>query len=556
VEQTAQKAEMKGVEPWAAVLGRVEQDLRAVLTGAKLPPGLAGPLLRGEVRGLPDDRALVLIALDPQGVQRTIMASRKIVTRLGASTAFADWDRDLRAGEVPEIAGLSRAVLYAGGGQALLLAALGDAVQLRERLQSAFQGRGLGHLSTAQRDCSPLELAQGPADVQKLDRVALDRLGIRAGGGGFSGLLTQLHSRLSAERDAPRLGPPASGQRCAECGSRGATIDNNGDYICLTCQRHHRTGGGLLGANGIPETIEDFDSGNLAWLYLDGSQIGKALRKCKTLLGYVEFSAKLLHVFDWARVRLDLAVQGVEEAVPLVRGGDDVGLVFDATRGNGAFSASLSVLEGVARRAVAAGLDIGAGAGLVVSKTLGARQAWDLAKRLVRRAKERSPETGGYALDLEIVDGGTVLGEDLDSLRADRWRQVVHPPRGWTMNRLELTTRPWNLDEARALHALYQQIDARIPDAFSTLRRSGAALREDLYLGLSLSRQALERQRSSDGKQSLWSMLGGKDGLPRPNTEQGWILRPGQGPDQQPCWRTAILDLVELERLHRGVSHD
>lgn len=555
MERTGQHTGAMSDDLMAAALSQIEADLRAVLLRAGLSAELAGPVLRGEAQGLPDRAALALIALDPQGVQHTILASRKIVTRLGASTAFAAWDQALRDRRVRALADLPHVVLYAGGGNAVLIAARDDATTLEDRLRTAFQARDLGPLSVAGRDCSPLDLVRGPAEDGGLDRAALERLGIRTGGGGFSGLLTQLHTRLSLERDAPRPGARRTGQRCAECGSRDASTDLHGEPVCAICKGHHDAGAALRKIDGIPDSIEDFDSGELAWLYLDGTQVGRALRRCASMRQYIQFSASLLHAFDWSLVRADLRAAGVGEAIPLVRGGDDVGMVFDATIGEGAFSASLSVLEGLARRARALQLSIGAGAGLVVSKSLGARQAWNLAKQLVRRAKDRAPDDGGYALDLEIVDGGDVLGERADTLRPDRWQRVALPPQGWTWNRLELTTRPWTLTEARDLHTVFQRIDAQMPDGFSTLRRAGAALREDLYKGLSFSRHALERQRSADGEQNLWALLGGGDGMPRPNSNQGWILRPGQDANRNPCWRTAIPDLVELERLHRGVSH-
>ena len=121
---------------------RAEQlltDVQQVVVAAGGTAGQAAALLLGH-SGAGDAPELALVGLDPVGIQDTVLASRRFVTRVGASDTLSEWDAAVREKAVGEPA-LSWAPLYAGGGQAALLAPRRDAPALVQALVRAFAGR-------------------------------------------------------------------------------------------------------------------------------------------------------------------------------------------------------------------------------------------------------------------------------------------------------------------------------------------------------------------------------------------------------------------------------
>lgn len=509
----------------------LERRLEPVLRRAGIEGGTANAIINGRT-DLPRDRALALVMIDPVGIQNEVLASRRFVTRLGASDALRAWDEEVRSDS-------AWCALFAGGGQAALIATAGEAAAVAADLEGRFSKRRLGRLGVATRACSPHELSTGPEWAEgSVSEEALSRVGWRRHGGGFGALLDQVRTQLRAVKDG--IGPSdwERGERpCAECGRRTADIVRNDELVCPTCDVMHRRGTNALGN----EEAAQFDklSPKLAFLVIDGTGVGAALGTKRTILEYEHFSSTLTRAFDWVSVREDLQT----EAIPVVRGGDDLGMVFAASQG---FAGAARVLQGLRRRLEEIG--VGVGAGLVIGNTIGARPAMELGHRLMSRAKQRARhESSGapprYALDFEVVGAGSVLSSDLKDMRESR-RISVSPVQGWD----DLPTqavrgwRPLMLDELAELVCVERRITEDLSSDWGAVHRLAERLERDPVEG-GLFAAYLLRNRKGLGEALGASTVD-------PWTEAaGWLWRPD--PESPNVRQLGLPDLLDVHRAAR-----
>ncbi|MCB9765188.1 MAG: hypothetical protein H6739_35770 [Alphaproteobacteria bacterium] len=484
------------------------------------------------------DRTLALVATDPLGIQELIQASRRPLTTLGASTTLTDWDRALRhestrfvdLGDLPQRT--PWVPLYAGGGQGLLLTRAQDADALVQSLKEQFTEKVHGTLGAAWLKVSPQELAQGPKEK------------------GFGALLRAVGVALGRERDG--YGPPVkvwNGPRCDECGVRPVAEGK----VCKPCHGFAKIGQEVRGEWGIdPEhaSISDLAESHVAVLALDGTRVGKHLRGQETLRDYIHASHALLEAFssDTVRRALHIGPDGLR-ALPVMLGGDDVQLVFDARNSEGAPALALQLINAIERELDTHRLPIGVGAGLVISRHLGFQEAVGLARQLVVTAKaaaRQADQRSGF--DFEVVHGGAVLSESVARLRQDRVGTLALTVGGSLRTRtFRHGLRPLTLDEAEALVALARSLHLR---ELHQLRHIAADLQEDPLVGLITASDLTGRARTR-GERPLLERLRAPEPpwAPREVPPDGWLLREREEralDKVSTVWATALPELITL----------
>lgn len=525
----------------------LQARLSVVLEAAGLDPALGPALVRGD-RGLPETPGLALVAVDPPAIQQLVLASRRAVTRKGASDRLAAWDSELRDWERDLGALGPVAPLYAGGGQAVLLSTARHAEAVVDGLRERFQKQLFGRLGAAVLPVSPRMLVEGPAQPEGSVVSSLSKLGLRSPKRGFGALLSTLMARLRADKDAATPAQPMASRRCAECGIRSASErgPDGTTWICEACAAFREEGG----REDLVTFAELGEGRVLAYLYVDGTGIGARLAHLGSLAEYRRFSSALLRAFDYDGVVLP-ALKGAgysrHEVLPVLRGGDDLLLVLGAASGRGAFAAMVELVAGIEGALDEGGYsDVGVGAGLVVSAHLQARQGFDLAKKLVQSAKASARRRRGRSgIDFEVVQGGTVLGESLQAMRDDREKPVENPAPWPAGKKLRLHRRPLLLNEACELVRVSEHLEE---DQRSVLYRLEEELRRDMLAGLSAATYALARHG-----ENLAQLLTGhaRPPVPGPTVDLGLLCAPfDEG--QVKGWSTAIPDLLDLHRITRG----
>lgn len=508
----------------------LEEQLARVLARAGFEAGLATAICAGET-GLPEQRMLALVATDPVGIQQIVLSSRRMKTRLGASMLLADtWDRRWVGRE-------DVAVVYAGGGQALLLATTDDAPRIVKEATQAFAELMYGRLGVAWVGVSPRGLAEGPRDSAQVPALGI-------GGNGFGALVSRVGALVRADKDT--LGPPAtpfSGLRCKECGVRARIVSTGSSGRCERCDAFH--------SSAREEELDTFDEigRKLAFLAIDGTEVGRRLQEQRTLGDYAAFSQRLASAFSWSRVLDEFHDRSAP--LPVVRGGDDVLLVYEAGV-PGTFGVACRVVERIA--ADLADLGIGVGAGLVVTGHLPARRACALANALVRSAKDDARARGsGTSIDFEVVQSGAGVTEDIELLRQARSIRAAEGPWVGGESSARPMWRPLSLPEAKDLDRAAESAGS---DQWSALYRvnerfHGQGLVPTLIgAHYDAARQDAARQKRDAG---LAAVLGlDPEQLPSLSEDSGFLLRQRPaGRDAAFRWETAVPDLLDIHRMSR-----
>lgn len=515
-------------------------QLEALMVHTGRSKDKAAAILEG--RPVSDDkRDLFLLVADPVGIKDTVLGSRRAKTRYGASTTLYRWDEDLRERRRTR-AGSPLATAYAGGGQATVIgagdlaAAKAEAAELRERYKRELHGV----LGVVVQAVSPKELATGPAVEDHKE------LGLAQRSGGFAGLLSQVGARLRAEKDKGEPLPDAPARdgrsRCKECGWRERVHKDR----CATCEDFH----GQADARDL-DSFEDLGSTKLAYLAIDGTGIGARLLKQESIADYHQFSRGLLSAFDFAAVEADLARADIDACIPVLRGGDDLLLVFDATAGKGAFLACDAVLNGLHDRLAGLSIDaqpIGVGMGLVVSRHVGARQAFALAEQLVKTAKAKAKKKGWRsAFDFELVQQGTVLHDDMLEARKDAAKRTLSLP-GGTNAHIYKSARPLSPEDMQAMaQALRDHVGT---PGVERAARELARMVEDDEVIPALIHAGYLRTRREDGD-ALGSLLNlGQDPLPTLHDHESRLLRRLSG--KQAEYESLLSDMLDMHRATRA----
>ncbi len=506
----------------------LEASLAEVMDGAGFAPDLARPICSGQL-GLPADPNLALIATDPVGIQQLVLSSRRMKTRLGASTVLArDWDRRWHGRE-------DVAVVYAGGGQALLVAAARDAAAVVDDARQAFAEGMHGQLGAAWISVSPRELAEGPETSIELPQLGL-------GGGGFGALVNRVGALVRADKDAGRPALESfTGMRCAECGVRPRRDPSRSDGRCVRCEAFHAAAG--------DREVQTFDEigRKLAFLAIDGTEVGVRLQEQKTLEEYSTFSRQLADAFSWDRIAEEIGAE--RKPLPIVRGGDDVLMVYEAGV-DGTFEAASRAVGRIASDLHALG--VGVGAGLVVSGHLPARRACALANALVRSAKDDAAQRGHAAgIDFEVVQSGAGVSEDIELLRSERRIRAAEGPWVGAETAVQPAWRPLSTGEAEELVDAESQA---LSETWSALYRLNERFHADGLVPTLIGAHYDAARCSADGRDSPLAAVLRIDADRTPSLEQdtGLLLRRRpQGRDDAYRWETAVPDLLDVHRMSR-----
>ncbi|MCS6799149.1 MAG: hypothetical protein NZ898_11590 [Myxococcota bacterium] len=500
--------------------GRLEERLAAVLSAAGHDASAAPRIVRGEaVASLSATRNLALLVVDADAIQRSIFASPRPVTILGASALLRKWDEAVGSGLHEEGSGAPVAPIYAGGGTALLITVLEHAPSVATRLCERLREHTFSGTS-AVLPVSPRELVEGPGAFGGGDTAAADALGIDAqGGGGFGRIVTHLMFRLRAAKGAARSHPflqsPFGGARCGQCALRPRSKDLEG--ACDVCDRRLREGVRERRAHTDARSFEDLleSARRLAFVCVDGREVGKRLAACRTLGEYAALSGRLHRAFG-------SALDGVEHCIPVLAGGDDLLFVVPATA-VGSQPDCLTLTARLLRR-IEAEAEVGAGAGVLVTSGLAADLAFEHARGLCNEAKTACKEARESAVDFEVLLGGSPLA---DSWAALRDAEVVVEGR----TRLKLTQKPYVLSRFEDLLRRARQMRALPASQL-------VGLREVFRDGLDVARLVLAYQFVRHDV--LAKALGGE-----PLRPSEWVLSA-----ERDGWvATALPDLIDASRI-------
>ncbi len=448
----------------------ITESLRATLRAAGVDGECAGAIVEGEAEALSEMRSLALVLLDADSIQRTLLASPRPVTVYGASAALREWDEGLASGaEVPGDAGAAT-TLFAGGGQALLLAPLEGVEQLERALERRFWEAMKASATAAHIAVSPRELVEGPSphDGAAEDLAAL---GLSAGRGGFGGCVSRLVFELRRAKGRAARHPyvlePTSAPRCSETGDRPRA---GGRGTLSEFAEHHRRRGqdkrdDLKEARSFDALLKNTKARRLAFVCIDGTAIGHKFAECRTVSAYVELSRALSEAFGVLRDQdfLDELRLGERQHQVMLAGGDDLLFVAPA-EGDANRPDALRLAATVTRRIEEQleAWEIGVGTGvLITTGGLPATLAFEYARALCTSAKRAASNGARSGVDYEVVLAGSPLSQSLTELRKRSRRQASgYPSAGDVNTHIQPTQRPYPLRRFEELLELADKLQS------------------------------------------------------------------------------------------------
>ena len=525
-----------------------------------------------------DRRRLALVAFDADGIQSQVLASPRPVTIQGASHVLRSWDMRLQAGEdVPDAV-----VLFAGGGQAVLLSAEDAAHEIEKRVASLFLSRTNGWpCTTASMSFTMDALSRGPGLSGHLPPHLADKLPLAgvsfSEGGGFGACLASLHAVLRSHKLAAKPHPfvieETRKARCEECGTRTRTPTE--PRLCEQCARNRAEGAHQKKDSGQARTFDELfgGRGGIAFMAVDGKGIGSVLQELRTMAQYATVSHRLHKAFELTgEGSRALGLPDGRYQIP-VAGGDDLLLVVPsawtstAETGLGTEHNALRLTESILQRIeghfveqdLAPVFDskrdqgilkkvcgIGAGAGVVIASHMPARFCFKYARELMVSAKSAVTGAPGArsAVDFALLAAGSPLSTSISELRkggaAVKRLGLGRRLRG----DMHLTRKPYTLAALGRLLNTCERCRALPRSSIHSLR---AAMLEPNSGLLTICYQ-LARTR---GKEALRNVLLEPDAqLPPDPAGQGglgeWIVtrRPGTND-----WETGIPDLLEVLKI-------
>lgn len=526
---------------------------RATFEAAGFSREQAQAVLVGDEKGLSDERALALLMIDADSIQRTLLASPRPVTIFGASHSLATWDKQVRNHhQLPNHV----TVLYAGGGSAVLVVPKAEAEALGAQLELRYRDHMDARATSAFVEVSPLELVRGPRGLP-MPVDGLSQLGLSSGGGGFGGCMSNLalalRARKNVARPHPYLASATDEARCVETGDRpreaGATRSR---FASLHREAGQDQKQELANARSLDDILKKAKARRLAFVCIDGAKIGALLTELRTLADYVELSGRLDDAFSELRdesLRTDLGIEDHAHQIVLA-GGDDLLLVVPA-EGRGSRPNVLDLVAKIVRRIEAAfegsrwARRIGVGAGVLITNGgLPARFAFDYARALCNSAKFAIRDGVRSGIDFEVVLSGAPLSTSIGALRKKRARTVDHFPKLGSHAELRDTQCPYSLEDFEQLLSRAGEVHAAKVGQSTLAAYTRAFERDDLNTALIDIYYQLARASSGDVLRRVLD-ADGRD----PNTPSDRILR--QSPQEKGVYATGLRDLVEVTKLMR-----
>ncbi len=470
-------------------------------------------------------------------------------------------------------------VLYCGGGSFLLQVPPSEAERIRREIEHIYLKKTLVATVTIvyEQHMPPSEEPRPEGSWTQRIRNAAASVPLD---GGFAQRMLFLNARIrEAKREktiAPFYEAFPFGKRCERCGKRMASAREpieDGKALCLVCQRRDDKGRkrkkeirgkfnqefwDQYRKNRTADQPDDLDHlvasarrKYLAFFYADGNDIGGLLQKAKTPEDYKPISQALKEgtkeaLFESLEIVCGMALdrEGYWPFDIINIGGDDVTVLIQA-----GYAWDLAV-EFLRRFEDKVGSRLPeklkpewrptASCGILIADAkypirYMERLATDLLKRAKKRAKE-DPENLRSTVDF------LWLPSPVASDKVEPLMSIYRRGEG-----MELTARPYTLDEAQRIRELIPQV-ARWPR--TTRHRWAEALERGVLPSLSFIQYDLARERG--GKEKIVTLEQAGEILiergERPITGlRIWYQTPK---NQIAIWHTLLLDILELAELH------
>lgn len=501
----------------------------------------------------------IALLVEASGIQEYVFGSNELAQHIGASElvtqATTDWLFDKRTGLLPTphnvvrsepgspsrwqitdktlAQGLSAEVVYAGGGNALLL--LADEAQAR--------ALALGLTSKALCDAPGLRLAVAWQPFQP---------------GQLAAAVDDLHKEVGAKKREPARSAPLLGlgvtAACVYTSGPAVAVDERGRYVSAEVQAKQKEGRANGSGNARLleylgdvrrdnfEFVYDFnqlgtrhDSSYLAVAHTDGNRMGDRIVKYIAqyahddglyIKAYREFSASVQETAHRALVSTvgllldpsNLVYDGEKDAYtiggkapvqrsqddkfdrlpfrPIVFGGDDVTFVCDGRLG---LPLTAHYLSQMAAQRLPDGEPLHARAGVaIVPNHYPFARAYDLSARLCDSAKEFIKEVDPSKRALTALDWHFAVTGLLQPLKAMRAREYTVSEGSLLLRPLRLA--PVDRQEPRSWDVFSDLIEAFVKEggAWANRRNKVKALREALRDGPEAVKLLLRSLREDD----------------------------------------------------------
>lgn len=487
---------------------------------------------------------LALVDFDTPGIQDYVFSSQRPIDLAGGSALIGDLTRDgegcetsiFRRFRQSKLLLPAEVVIYGGGGGGLLLVAAVEAEEVCGAIETILATKTYGALKSVASCVSlwPIDLSPQPASIpDELGRLFGPQRAVSRYGASIIALEAKLGRQRSQRLDlAQVIDSKNDHERCHVCSERSwskkRTSGEEEEKVCSSC--HARWVYGIRSKRGgegeeeqpwtFDEMFEDLPRRDLAVIYADGANVGKAFQ----LLDRPQRHRALSLAVDDAMERMVDAVRalckeqtGIDKNLVLspVLGGDDVVLVLPGMVAQQAVGKMIEVFEGafdlksnaLLRGAFGQDADgiiaqrirrFGLGVGLAVGRgQFPVHFLLDYARQLLKSSKaeirRRAPEVRS-AVDFMILSSGAPVSHDVDEVRESYLqRQARHGDKA-----LRFTRRPYAATEFAALVHKAELLERHVD------RSQVHLMRQEVWRGHALSRNLWRYQHARAKEDQGW----------------------------------------------------
>ncbi|WP_448591866.1 Cas10/Cmr2 second palm domain-containing protein [Thermoflexus hugenholtzii] len=511
----------------------------------------------------------ILMAGDVDAIREYVFETSSLPQIRGGSELLQECEEEIRKR-------YGSYVLYCGGGSFLLQVPPSEVERIRREIEHIYLKQTLVATVTIvyEQHMPPSEEPRPKGSWAQRIRDAAARVPLD---GGFAQRMLFLNTCIREAKRQKTIAPFYEafpfGKRCERCGKRMTSAREpmeDGKALCLVCKYRDNKGrkreGEIrgkfnqefwdqYGKNRTADQPEDLDHlvasarrKYLAFFYADGNDIGGLLQKAESPEEYKQISQALKQGTQEALFESLEAVCGTaldrEEYWPfdiINIGGDDVTVLIQAGYAWDLAVEFLKCFEDEVSRRLPENLEWRptASCGILIADAkypvrYMERLATDLLKRAKKRAKE-DPKNPKSAIDF------LWLPSPVASDRVEPLLSIYRRGEG-----VELTARPYTLDEAQRIRELIPQV-ARWPR--TTRHRWAEALERGVFQSLSFIQYDIARERGGKEKIAALEQVG------EILNERGGRLITGLRIWQQTLknqtviWHTPLLDILELAEL-------
>ncbi|HXG41388.1 MAG TPA: hypothetical protein VNL95_01540 [Dehalococcoidia bacterium] len=530
----------------------------------------------------------VYLAGDVDSIQDYVFETSSLPQIKGGSELLQRCE-DLISGELRQRYGYK--VLYCAGGSFLLKVKRDSALQVKREIEQLYRDKTL--VVTVSLVHEEGELPGGPLPhrdrldgwAERLVKAANDSDGIE-----FhlriAHLMSHLREAKHSRTTVPFFQALPFGQRCNRCGKRMVVRikENLGERLCPVCDLRDRVGRDYSDGQTVrgkfnrefwekycpnvkvkfPSDLDalvgEHERGYLAFLYADGNDIGRLLRRVQLEDEYEQLSQALMEGTKTAVYEAINAVCG--EAIRqrqtwpfdiLNIGGDDVTILLHAgyawevaVRFLERFECEVKLPVGLAHKKDGdANERITASCAFVVADVkFPIRYMQRLTKALLGQAKHVAKTKKSSAVTFLWLPG-PVASEHVGPLLS------AYEFRHGTAERLNLLGRPYTLEQAHDLLELSKELASwphSLRHRWQEILPKGVMISTSL-IAYDIARRKGMQQAVLSALERLAKTLSPDGTGSRQLSPPVWVLDPPSR-DGEAIWRTALLDALELAELH------